>query len=57
MNACSAGSVFRRVQSPIKALAFRRGWFTFSDGRKLFVGPSGTSAPLDGADPRQPKRR
>ena len=28
MNACSAGSVFRRVQSPIKALAFRRGWFT-----------------------------
>ena len=28
MSACSAGSVFRQVQSPIKALAFRRGWFT-----------------------------
>ena len=26
--ACSAGSVFRRVQSPIKALTFRRGSFT-----------------------------
>ena len=30
---------------------------TLSDGRKLFMGSSGTGAPLDGIDPREPKRR
>lgn len=30
---------------------------TFPDGRKLFMGSSGTGAPRDGADPREPKRR
>ena len=29
---------------------------TFADGRKLFMGSSGTGAPRDGADPREPKR-
>ena len=30
---------------------------TLPDGRKLFMGSSGTSAPRDGADPREPQRR
>lgn len=30
---------------------------TFPDGRKLFMGSSGTGAPRDGADPREPDRR
>jgi len=29
---------------------------TFSDGRKLFLGSSGTGAPRDGADPTEPNR-
>ena len=29
---------------------------TFSDGRKLFMGSSGTGAPRDGADPTEPNR-
>ena len=29
---------------------------TFQDGRKLFMGSSGTGAPRDGADPTEPKR-
>ncbi len=29
---------------------------TFPDGRKVFIGSSGTGAPRDGADPREPKR-
>ena len=29
---------------------------TFQDGRKLFMGSSGTGAPRDGADPSEPKR-
>ena len=29
---------------------------TFPDGRKLFMGSSGTGAPRDGADPREPRR-
>jgi hypothetical protein len=29
---------------------------TFPDGRKLFMGSSGTGAPLDGADPTEPKK-
>ena len=29
---------------------------TFPDGRKLFLGSSGTGAPLDGADPTEPKK-
>ena len=29
---------------------------TFADGRKLFLGSSGTGAPLDGADPTEPAR-
>ena len=29
---------------------------TFPDGRKLFMGSSGTGAPRDGADPREPAR-
>ena len=29
---------------------------TFADGRKLFLGSSGTGAPLDGADPAEPAR-
>ena len=29
---------------------------TFPDGRRLFAGSSGTGAPLDGADPREPAR-
>ncbi len=29
---------------------------TFSDGRKIFMGSSGTGAPRDGFDPREPKR-
>jgi hypothetical protein len=29
---------------------------TFPDGRKIFMGSSGTGAPRDGADPREPKR-
>ncbi len=28
---------------------------TFPDGRRLFAGSSGTGAPLDGADPTEPK--
>lgn len=30
---------------------------TFPDGRKLFMGSSGTGAPRDGADPRERRRR
>ncbi len=30
---------------------------TFPDGRKLFMGSSGTGAPRDGADPREPPRK
>jgi hypothetical protein len=30
---------------------------TFPDGRKLFMGSSGTGAPRDGADPNEPPRR
>jgi hypothetical protein len=30
---------------------------TFRDGRKLFMGSSGTGAPRDGSDPREPARR
>jgi len=29
---------------------------TFADGRKLFLGSSGTGAPVDGADPAEPAR-
>ena len=29
---------------------------TLADGRKLFMGSSGTGAPRDGADPREPQR-
>lgn len=29
---------------------------TFPDGRKLFLGSSGTGAPRDGSDPSEPKR-
>lgn len=29
---------------------------TFLDGRKLFLGSSGTGAPRDGSDPTEPKR-
>ena len=29
---------------------------TFADGRQLFMGSSGTGAPRDGSDPREPKR-
>jgi hypothetical protein len=29
---------------------------TFPDGRKLFMGSSGTGAPRDGSDPREPAR-
>lgn len=29
---------------------------SFADGRKLFMGSSGTRAPRDGADPREPQR-
>ncbi len=29
---------------------------TFADGRKLFMGSSGTGAPRDGSDPREPPR-
>jgi hypothetical protein len=29
---------------------------TFTDGRKLFMGSSGTGAPRDGADPTEPPR-
>ena len=30
---------------------------TFPDGRKLFMGSSGTGAPRDGSDPREPPRK
>jgi len=30
---------------------------TFADGRKLFMGSSGTGAPLDGADPTEKKKK
>ena len=30
---------------------------TLADGRKLFMGSSGTGAPRDGSDPREPERR
>lgn len=30
---------------------------TFPDGRKLFMGSSGTGAPRDGADPAEPKKK
>ena len=30
---------------------------TFPDGRKIFMGSSGTGAPRDGTDPREPARR
>jgi hypothetical protein len=29
---------------------------TFADGKKLFMGSSGTGAPLDGADPTEPAK-
>ena len=29
---------------------------TFPDGRKVFIGSSGTGAPRDGSDPRERKR-
>jgi hypothetical protein len=29
---------------------------TFADGRKIFLGSSGTGAPLDGRDPTEPKK-
>jgi hypothetical protein len=29
---------------------------TLPDGRKLFLGSSGTGAPVDGADPNEPKK-
>jgi hypothetical protein len=29
---------------------------TFPDGRKIFMGSSGTGAPRDGSDPREPAR-
>src|SRR5258708_8244737 len=29
---------------------------TYPDGRKLFLGSSGTGAPIDGADPSDPKK-
>jgi hypothetical protein len=29
---------------------------TFADGRKLFLGSSGTGAPLDGSDPTEPAK-
>jgi hypothetical protein len=29
---------------------------TFPDGRKIFMGSSGTGAPRDGADPREQRR-
>ena len=29
---------------------------TFPDGRKIFMGSSGTGAPRDGADPNEPRR-
>ena len=29
---------------------------TFTDGRKLFLGSSGTGAPIDGSDPTEPAR-
>ena len=29
---------------------------TFTDGRKLFMGSSGTGAPKDGADPTEPPK-
>jgi hypothetical protein len=29
---------------------------TFADGRKIFMGSSGTGAPLDGRDPTEPKK-
>ena len=29
---------------------------SFADGRKLFMGSSGTGAPRDGTDPREPQR-
>lgn len=30
---------------------------TFTDGRKIFMGSSGTGAPRDGSDPREPSRK
>src|SRR3954463_2293112 len=30
---------------------------TFPDGRKLFLGSSGTGAPVDGRDPTEPKKK
>jgi Family of unknown function (DUF6152) len=30
---------------------------TFTDGRKLFMGSSGTGAPRDGRDPNEPKKK
>lgn len=30
---------------------------TFPDGRKLFMGSSGTGAPVDGADPTEPRKK
>jgi hypothetical protein len=30
---------------------------TFPDGRKLFMGSSGTGAPADGADPTEPRKK
>lgn len=30
---------------------------TFTDGKKLFLGSSGTGAPSDGADPKEPRKR
>ncbi len=40
-------------QSPLKGNGRN---VTFLDGRKLFLGSSGTGAPTDGADPTEPPR-
>ena len=41
-----------------KGVAFRANGrdLTYADGRKLFMGSSGTSAPLDGRDPTEKKQ-
>ena len=41
-------------ESPLKANGRN---VTFPDGRKLFLGSSGTGAPRDGADPTERRRR
>ena len=48
----------RRRLSDARPLAARANGrnITFADGRKLFMGSSGTGAPKDGADPTEPPR-